>query len=578
MALAYGSFHELSHQLRFLLFEAGVGITQPMIEQFITSAHQQCLYRLQQAALTEKLITQPLTSHHVQDFMEQMQRQLHNQEETVFYRWKSLSEELSETIANEAMALAYRHRWQYELAQSAQAHARFWDFLIANYSPGALLSFLEQWSCQGHPSHPNFRAKMGFSRREVLQYSPEFHAQVNIHWCALRHEHAKTSQLHKPYSLLLAEQFPGEYQLWREKLQFQQLNPEEFYPLPVHPWQWRNRIQKSFGELIDNKNLLLFPHHQLTRPSMSFRTMMPLADVSHLKLAVAAHTTSATRTVSPASIHNGPLLSSWLNGLLKKYDHYQKSLFLAHDEAGIHPETAGLSADNQKQLALIVRANPIKFINDDEQAVPLAALFSLSPLSNRPLLFDIINASQLSPKLFFSLYCKRVLEGQLHLMLGHGIAFEAHQQNTLIVFKEHRPQALIIRDLGGIYLCKSSSYQENEALNLHAASTIITNDQADLSNKFIHGNLQSNLTYWVKYLSQYYPLSAKELWRIVFDTLQNAFNTIKDVDPDIVRWQRQRILAEAWPYKCLLTMRLIRGLKNQTINALVPNPLAQFHD
>ncbi len=73
MALAYGNFHELSHQLRFLLFEIGIGLPQNSIDYFITLAHRELLNRLQQAALMEGLINAPIASHHVHDFINQLE-------------------------------------------------------------------------------------------------------------------------------------------------------------------------------------------------------------------------------------------------------------------------------------------------------------------------------------------------------------------------------------------------------------------------------------------------------------------------------------------------------------------------
>ena len=112
MALA-GDFHELSHYLRFLLFEVGIGLPQNSIDYFISSAHRQCLQRLQEAARVEGLVDSPILSHHVHDFLEQLRQRLkQSQPSSLFFRWQTLRTELDESIANEAMSQAYRQRWQ----------------------------------------------------------------------------------------------------------------------------------------------------------------------------------------------------------------------------------------------------------------------------------------------------------------------------------------------------------------------------------------------------------------------------------------------------------------------------------
>ena len=186
MALAYGNFHELSHQLRFLLFEIGIGLPQSSIDYFITLAHKNALQRLQHSALMEGLINSPIISHHVHDFIDQLQMKLkHSDPASQFYQWTSIRDELDESIANDALALAYKQRWDAQICNEASQYHSLWSWINSKQTARQTFLFLEQWGYQGHPSYPGFRAKMGFTRREVLQNSPEFQAKISLHWCAL---------------------------------------------------------------------------------------------------------------------------------------------------------------------------------------------------------------------------------------------------------------------------------------------------------------------------------------------------------------------------------------------------------
>ena len=133
------------------------------------------------------------------------------------------------------------------------AYSSFWAWLCAENSAEDALELLEQWGAGNFSYDPAFRAKIGFSRREVLQYSGEFNALTSLHWCALAKLRAQPSA---SYSELIAEQYPKDYQLWREKVGFKNRNPEDYYPVPVHPWQWRNHLQVRFVPLIDSRDLL----------------------------------------------------------------------------------------------------------------------------------------------------------------------------------------------------------------------------------------------------------------------------------------------------------------------------------
>lgn len=57
--------------------------------------------------------------------------------------------------------------------------------------------------------------------------------------------------------MLFAQHFAKEYQLWNYSVQKQQLDPDQYLPLPVHPWQWNNKLQTLASVLINSKQLLI---------------------------------------------------------------------------------------------------------------------------------------------------------------------------------------------------------------------------------------------------------------------------------------------------------------------------------
>ncbi|WED43137.1 IucA/IucC family protein [Legionella cardiaca] len=577
MALAYGDFHELSHQLRFLLFEIGIGLPQRSIEYFIGTAHRECLQRLQTAAGIEGLSQNVIVSHHIHDFLDQLQLQLKfKQPASLFFNWQALRHELDETVANDALAQAYRQCWQLELRKQATGFSNFWSWLCQKNNTQEILHLLEQWGCIGQPYYPNFRAKTGFSRREVLQYSPEFNAQVNLHWCALHQRYTHISEGKNSYRELLAKQFSREYQLWQNQLIFKHYDPQQYYPLPLHPWQWRNQIQNHFTQLIDDKDLILLPHHQIAKPSMSFHTMMPLKNGScHLKMATSIQAISALQTPSPASIDNGLLLSLWLNRLLERHEYYQQQLFIAADLAGIRNNNNAASATVPKRLSIILQENPLSQLNSEQRLVPLGALFAQSPLSNKPLLIEIIEVSGLAPRDFFRNYCQCLLFGQLHLLLRYGFAFEADQQNTLIAFTNNQPSALVIRNLDNASISMHRFYEQTLKPDFHLDSTIIANSLDGLVNKFVHSNLQSNLAYWITIINSHYHFTEKTLWQLVYTVIQQALAKIApDIEPSLFDFYQRQLLSKPWQHKALLSMRLHKDSTGYLSSSVI-NPLSE---
>src|SRR6185369_10197005 len=78
--------------------------------------------------------------------------------------------------------------------------------------------------------------------------------------------------------------------------------------LLAHPWQ-AARLRERYPWLTDDGET------GPARPLMSLRTVAPVDGGRHVKTAVDMQITSAVRTVSPAAVHNGPILSALLRRL-----------------------------------------------------------------------------------------------------------------------------------------------------------------------------------------------------------------------------------------------------------------------
>lgn len=549
MALAYGSVHELSHQLRFLLFEIGIGLPQNSIDYFITLAHRDSLKRLQHAAATEGLITSPIASHHPDDFIEQLKTRLKNSHpESQFFQWNAYRNELNESIANEAMSLAYRQRWNTQVKSEASQYDSLWSWINHEQSALDSLLFFDQWGCTGHSYLPSFRAKPGLSRREVLQNAPEFQARISIHWSALHKSEINIAQPSFDYEQILVREFPLEYLRWQEKLTLNRLVPNEYLPLPVHPWQWRNTLQTIYAPMLDNKTLILLPHHQTLSPSLSPNIMM-----SGHNLRCCIKLPGVTQT-GPMN-HDGAVFHH-INALLAKENYYKNTLFLTHNLTGID---ANIQVQ-QKHLSVQLQQNPINILGNDQRAVPLSALFTCSPISNSPLLIEIIKASNLNPLIYLAHYCRQILLAPLHLLLKHGVALNAQQENILIIFAEHIAQGQIIRNLE---LNKSDSSGE-------------TNPAEPLVNaviQFITSTLKNNIRFWINIISYEYQVTMTQLWGIVREVITILFNELAaEVGRATWNYCRYAVLDEVWQHQCLFSMQL-HAHANKTIYIKQANPL-----
>ncbi|SNY44818.1 IucA/IucC family protein [Paractinoplanes atraurantiacus] len=251
------------------------------------------------------------------------------------------------------------------------------------------LGLVEQQIVDGHPLHPCCRTRGGMSVADVLAYAPEHSPVIRLRRLAVP-----------------ADRWFGD-------------GPPV---LLAHPWQ-ADHLRDRYPWLRDDGETAP------VRPLMSLRTVAPLDGSPHVKTAVDIQMTSAVRTVSPAAVHNGPLLSRLLTTLTADLP----IEILAETGAG----AVIVDGQPQRHLAHLFRAAPR--LAPGEIAVPLA-WFGAAPL---PLERgdDAYTIMGLIAKLLF---------GPAVRLLARGVALEAHGQNTLLVLRGKRPARVLYRDLGGV--------------------------------------------------------------------------------------------------------------------------------
>ncbi len=541
-----------TQKVRLLLFEFGLDLSPLEIDFFISKARRDTVAKLDIAARRENLINKRIKAYCPDSYLAELKAHCISQNPSAhFWQWQQLAQELAASVTNLALQYAYQYQWDKELRQSSQKS--LWHWARHQQSVGERTVFFEQWGSDGHPYHPNAKAKMGFSAREAMSYSPEFEAQFELHWLAISKEHATLSG--ESICRELSNAFPKEMADWKEKLKAHHLDEAKYYPLPVHPWQLAHKLKTTFSEFFSEGLLVDVGCNMLVTPTMSFRTVSRVGSSSpHIKLATAIHTTSAMRTVSPGSVYNGPKLSALLKTVLANEKHFNQTLFILNDLGGISAKHS-----EGKHLSALLRQNPIEHLKQGETAIVLAALFKRSPITNKPLVIEILEASSLSPQAFFHTYCEMLLPGQMTLYLKYGLALEAHQQNTFIVFDENaKPVKHLNRDLGGIRIYRPKLSQQGFLLSLDKSVLIDTDDYSEVSNKFIHATLQSNLHYVIQAIDTHCQGNYKKpLWKVAKSVMLDVLSSLQpQLGKKTIDIETGKLFKTSWPFKSLLRMRL----------------------
>ncbi|MCU6499454.1 IucA/IucC family siderophore biosynthesis protein [Rugamonas sp. A1-17] len=355
-------------------------------------------------------------------------------------------------------------RFAAELRQTALKQA--WSMTVAPQaslqSPYALQ---EAELGDGHPYHPCFRSRMGFSIDEHRRYGPEFAQAIALTWLAIDREASETHQLPElDYdSFVLSQLGTEEYHRLLGRIEAQGRTPARYRLLPVHPWQWEHGVAPHFADwLADGTLLHLGAGCGEWLAQQSIRSLSNLAPGvrCNLKLPLAIANSSADRILSDHHVHNAPVISRWLQAIC-----HDDAFLAGGRRLAVLAEPAGITVAAARQrmgaygmLGAIWRNAPESVLAEGEQVFPMTALTTLAgdgELTIAPWL------ARHGVERWVAALLEASIPPLLHLMMAHGVLLECHAQNTLLILRDGLPQRIAIRDLpGGLHYLKGAT---NEA-------------------------------------------------------------------------------------------------------------------
>lgn len=311
---------------------------------------------------------------------------------------------------------------------------------------------LESAIDEGHPYHPCFKARTGFSLDDHANYGPEQANTFQLHWLAIRRCHLK-QQLPEAQD---AQFWQAELGLHCRSQLLQRMMDKgadwhSHSLLPIHPWQWQ-QLEDALEVPLSNCDLIyLGAAGSYYQASLSVRTLINASKPSqaNIKLPMNMVNSSSLRTLEPHSICTAPHLSQWLNRIVEKdpFLQQQASLELLDEYAGITLQPCDMSDDWSNhfagQLGVIFRESVEKKIPLGMQAAPFVAL---SVCENDGLPFIQPWIANYGCDKWLSQLIDTAIIPVWHLLVHHGIALEAHAQNMVLVHHHGWPKKIILRD------------------------------------------------------------------------------------------------------------------------------------
>ncbi len=157
------------------------------------------------------------------------------------------------------------------------------------------------------------------------------------------------------------------------------LDPDDYLLVPVHPWQWWNKLSVTFAaEIAQQRLVLLGPGDDHYLAQQSIRTFFNTTDPSkhYVKTALSVLNMGFMRGLSAAYMAATPAINDWLHQLVEGDDVLRAARFsIIRERAAVgyrhleYERATDRYSPYRKMLAALWRESPVP---------------SLSPVSGRP--------------------------------------------------------------------------------------------------------------------------------------------------------------------------------------------------
>jgi siderophore synthetase component len=348
-------------------------------------------------------------------------------------------EEIASTLS--AIAFKLRHR-----AQDAGRLA------LADYQ------IIERGMTEGHPAFVANSGRGGFDDDEYLAYAPESGASFFVPWIAVARAHATYTHVDGlDHERLLAEELGADTMArFRARLVSLGLDPGGYLFMPVHPWQWHNRLAVAFAADIALRRIVLLGESgDQYVPQQSIRTLFNLSrpDRRYVKTALSILNMGFMRGLSPAYMQGTPAINQWLAALVRRDEELVARGFdILCEEAAIGYRQPGIDAaldkhsPYRKMLAALWRESAVKRLRPGERLMTMAALLHVDA-NGRALLAALIEASGLDAREWLRRYLDAYLRPLLHCFFAHDLVFMPHGENLILRLDQHAPVGVLMKDI-----------------------------------------------------------------------------------------------------------------------------------
>ncbi len=318
---------------------------------------------------------------------------------------------------------------------------------------------IEQAMMAGHPCFVANNGRIGFDAADYQRFAPESADAFSLIWVAAHKDrtgYAGVTDL--PYEQLIGEELDADTQArFLEVLAALRLNGDDYYFIPVHPWQWFNKLAIIFAaDLCSRQLVYLGPANDEYIPQQSIRTFYNITSPQrrYTKTSLSVLNMGFMRGLHASFVLTAPPISEWVNAVVDG-DRFlqQKGFVVLREVAAVgytNPHYASIIRDDNSSyngmLSALWRESPQQRIKPGQRLMTMAALLHVDSHGNA-LLPELIRASGLDTAEWLKRYLDGYLAPLLHCYYYHDMRFMPHGENLILILENNAPAGAIMKDI-----------------------------------------------------------------------------------------------------------------------------------
>ncbi|QIC45878.1 siderophore biosynthesis protein [Lysinibacillus sphaericus] len=410
----------------------------------------------------------------------------------------------------------------------------------------------EQSLLLGHWLHPTPKSRQGMADWQQTSFAPELQGSFQLHYFRVDRKMVNEASV---LEISASEHIARS--LIKSQPEF--VKSENVCFIPVHPLQAQWLLQQQYVKKAIAEDLIKYEGAQgaYYTATSSIRTVYNAQEEMMYKFSIPVKITNSLRVNRTHELKAGIAMAR----LMKKIDFLQKhsSFQMMNDPAYM---TIEFPNQTESGFEVIFRSNIFPKGHDE-------GICMIATLVQEPLLEEKSKLCQLIMKIaqsefrslesvsldWFKVYWTNAIEPLLRLYDEHGIALEAHQQNSLLNISSGYPTTYYYRDNQGYYLSKA--YKD---VLLSIEPSLHETEELFYEDALIH----DRFTYYL-FMNQLFPVIA----RFGADQLIN--------ENELLKWSMDQLHLLEKEFTGFGKI-FVRNILKQEELAFKANLLTRFHD